>query len=88
MEVFEIDESPSKSDNKNKMSFLTSKGFKRSLTLLIILTIVSIIYTFINKLSTSSIETFFGKIYKQMSNMSPDQFENFVNFLKSSTMPV
>ena len=46
MEVFEVDESASRSSNKIKLSFLTSKGAKRSLTLLVILTIVSIIYTF------------------------------------------
>ena len=78
MEAFEVDESPSKSDNKNKMSFLTSKGFKRSMTLLIILTIVSIIYAFLNKLSASSLDAIIGKLFKKMmSDMSKDELQNF-----------
>ena len=85
-EVFEVDESASRSDNKNKLSFLTSKGAKRSLTLLIILIIVSIIYTFINKLSASSIESLFGKIFDKMVNMSPEEIRKIVNFSKSSTV--
>ena len=88
MEVFEVDESASRSSNKIKLSFLTSKGAKRSLTLLIILTIVSIIYSFINKLSASSIESLFGKIFDKMSTMSAEEIKNFVNFSKSSTVSV
>ena len=88
MEVFEVDESASRSTNKSKYSFLTSKGVKRSLTLLIILTIVSIIYTFINKLSSSSIESLFGKVFDKMSTMSAEEIKNFVNFSKSSTVSV
>ena len=88
MEVFEVDESASRSSNKIKLSFLTSKGAKRSLTLLIILTIVSIIYSFINKLSASSIESLFGKTFDKMSNMSSEEIKKFVNFLKSSTVSV
>ena len=86
IEVFEVDESASRSGNKSKLSFLTSKGAKRSLTLFFILTIVSIIYTFINKLSASSIESLFGPIFHKMFHMSPEEIEKFVNFSKSSTM--
>ena len=43
MEVFEVDESASRSSNKSKLPFLTSKGAKTSVTILIILTIVSTI---------------------------------------------
>ena len=88
MEVFEVDESASRSSNKSKLSFLTSKGAKRSLSLFTILTIVSKIYTFINKLSASSIESLFGKILDKMSHMSPEEMKKFVNFLKSSTVAV
>ena len=86
MESFEVDESASRSDNKNIMTFVTSKGFKRSLTLLIILTVLSTIYTFINKLSDSSVDSLFGKIFNKMLNMSPDEIEKFVNFSKSTTV--
>ena len=86
MEVFQLDEGSSKNDDRNKMSFLTSKGVKRSITLCIILTILSIIYTFINKLSTSSIDNLFGSLFDRMVNMSPEQIQKFLNFSKSPTV--
>ena len=86
MESFEVDESASRSDNKNRMAFLTTKGFKRSVALLIILTITSIIYTFINKLSDSSVDSLFGRIFEKMTNMSPEEMEKFVNLSKSTTV--
>ena len=86
MEVFEVDESASRSDNKSKLAFLTSKGAKRSLTLFIILTILSIIYTFINKLSDSSVDSLFGKTFNKMVSMSPEEIEKFVNLSKSITV--
>ena len=86
MEVFEVDESASGSSNKSKFSFLTSKGAKRSLTFYIILTIVSTIYTFIVKLSASSIESLFGQIFDKMVHISPEEIKKFVNFSKSSTV--
>ena len=89
MEDFEVDQSSSKSDNKNKIAFLTSKGFKRSITLVIILTIFSIIYTFFNKLPASSLETIIEKIFKKMmSDMSKDELQNIVSLSKSSNVSV
>ena len=86
MESFEVDESASRSDNKNRMAFLTTKGFKRSVALLIILTITSIIYTFINKLSDSSVDSLFGRVFEEITNMSPEDMEKFVNLSKSTTV--
>ena len=86
MESFEVDESASRSDNKNRMAFLTTKGFKRSVALLIILTITSIIYTFINKLSDSSFDSLFGRFFNQLTNMSTEEMEKLVNLSKSTTV--
>ena len=86
MESFEVDESASRSDNKNRMAFLTTKGFKRSVALLIILTITSIIYTFINKLSDSSVDSLFGRFFNKLTNMSTEQMDKLVNLSKSTTV--
>ena len=86
MESFEVDESASRSDNKNRMAFLTTKGFKRSVALLIILTITSIIYTFINKLSDSSVDSLFGRFFSKLTNMSTEEMEKLVNLSKSTTV--
>ena len=86
MESFEVDESASRSDNKNRMAFLTTKGFKRSVALLIILTITSIIYTFINKLSDSSVDSLFGRFFNKLTNMSTEEMEKLVNLSKSTTV--
>lgn len=86
MESFEVDESASRSDNKNRMAFLTTKGFKRSVALLIILTITSIIYTFINKLSDSSVDSLFGRFFIKLTNMSTEQMDKLVNLSKSTTV--
>jgi hypothetical protein len=86
MESFEVDESASRSDNKNRMAFLTTKGFKRSVALLIILTITSIIYTFINKLSDSSVDGLFGRFFIKLTNMSTEQMDKLVNLSKSTTV--
>ena len=86
MESFEVDESASRSDNKNRMAFLTTKGFKRSVALLIILTITSIIYTFINKLSDSSVDSLFGRFFNTLTNMSTEEMEKLVNLSKSTTV--
>ena len=86
MESFEVDESTSRSDNKNIMTFVTSKGFKRSLTLLIILTVLSTIYTFINKLSDSSVDSLFGRLFNKLTSMSTEQMDKLVNLSKSTTV--
>ena len=86
MESFEVDESASRSDNKNRMAFLTTKGFKRSVVLLIILTVTSIIYTFINKLSDSSVDSLFGRFFNKLTNMSTEQMDKLVNLSKSTTV--
>ena len=86
MASFEVDESASRSDNKNRMAFLTTKGFKRSVALLIILTITSIIYTFINKLSDSSVDSLFGRFFNKLTNMSTEQMDKLVNLSKSTTV--
>jgi hypothetical protein len=86
MESFEVDESASRSDNKNRMAFLTTTGFKRSVALLIILTITSIIYTFINKLSDSSFDSLFGRFFSKLTNMSTEEMEKLVNLSKSTTV--
>ena len=86
MESFEVDESASRSDNKNRMAFLTTTGFKRSVALLIILTITSIIYTFINKLSDSSVDSLFGRFFNTLTNMSTEEMEKLVNLSKSTTV--
>ena len=67
MDVFEIDESASRSINKSKLSFLTSKGAKRSLTLLIILTIVSIIYTLQTNYQLQALKVFWTDTWQNGS---------------------
>ena len=55
-------------DNKNfsKFAFMRKKGFKRGACLLIILTFLSIIYTFVNKLSSPNINQIYQDVFARM----------------------
>ena len=55
-------------DNKNfsKFTFMRKKGFKRGVCLLIILTFLSIVYTFVNKLSSPNINKIFQDVFTKM----------------------
>lgn len=55
-------------DNKNfsKFTFVRKKGFKRGVCLLIILTFLSIVYTFVNKLSSPNINKIFQDVFTKM----------------------
>ena len=55
-------------DNKNfsKFTFMRKKGFKRGACLLIILTFLSIVYTFVNKLSSPNINQIYQDVFARM----------------------
>ena len=55
-------------DNKNfsKFAFMLKKGFKRGACLLIILTFLSIVYTFVNKLSSPNINQIYQDVFARM----------------------
>ena len=62
------------SDNKNlgRFEFVRKNGFKRGMFLLILLTFLSIVYTFLNKLSSPNV----NKIYEGLFARMEEEFRN------------
>ncbi len=62
------------SDNKNlgKLEFVRKNGFKRGMFLLILLTFLSIVYTFLNKLSSPNVNQIYEGLFARME----EEFRN------------
>ena len=62
------------SDNKNlgRFEFVRKNGFKRGMFLLILLTFLSIVYTFLNKLSSPNV----NKIQEGLFARMEEEFRN------------
>ena len=56
------------SDNKNfsRFEFVRKNGFKRGMFLLILLTFLSIVYTFLNKLSSPNVNQIYQGLFAKM----------------------
>ena len=62
------------SDNKNlgRFEFVRKNGFKRGIFLLILLTFLSIVYTFLNKLSSPNVNQIYEGLFARME----EEFRN------------
>ena len=62
------------SDNKNlgRFEFVRKNGFKRGMFLLILLTFLSIVYTFVNKLSSPNVNQIYEGLFARME----EEFRN------------
>ena len=73
-------------DKKNltKFAFVHKKGFKTAVSLLIVLTFLSIIYTLVNKLSSPNLNQLYQDIFAKMK-AEINNSEMMKNILKIAT---
>ena len=66
-----LDPDASNTTNERKLtSLFGTKGFKRSMFCLILLTVLSIIYSFVNKLGDEQFKILFQNLFSKMEEMS------------------
>ena len=70
--------------NSTKFAFVHKKGFKTSMTFLIILTFLSIVYTLVNKLSSPNVNQLYQDIFAKMK-AEINNSEMMKNILKIAT---
>lgn len=70
MELFEMVQDADDATRSDKKSYFNKKGFKRALLLLMVLMLLAIIHTIIQRLSDTNVNVLFNKLFNQMQNFT------------------
>lgn len=72
MELFEMVADPDSATRSDKKSYFNKnrKGLKRTVALLVVLMILGIMHSIIQRLSDTNINVLFNKLFNEMKNIS------------------
>ena len=70
MELFEMVADADSATRSDKKSYFNRKGLKRTVALLVILMILGIMHSIIQRLSDTNINVLFNKLFNEMKNIS------------------
>ena len=70
MELFEMVADADSATRSDKKSYFNRKGLKRTVALLVILMILGIMHSIIQRLSDTNINVLFTKLFNEMKNIS------------------